>query len=335
MTSIKNKNPTHDISNGIGPTAPESPVCADPKTPESPVCVEPTAPEIPVVVGPTASGKTEFAIDMAIAIGAEIVSADSMQVYRHMDIGTAKATPQAHKRVPHHMIDVVDPCVRFSVADYQKMAHACIDSILRRGRRVVIVGGTGLYISALINNIRYPPLASDPAYRERLGRMARQSGNDSLYAELNAVDAQAASRIHKNDLKRIIRALEVYHCTGRTISEHERLSRVEPPLYRYSLIGLNVGREELYRRIDARVEDMIKSGLVGEARMLYDFYGKSGTASQAIGYKELFNFFDGNCTLAEAAALIKRETRRYAKRQMTWFRSVPGINWIDAPNEAQ
>ena len=288
------------------------------------ICYEP----VPVITGPTASGKTEYAIRLAREIDAEIVSADSMQIYRHMDIGTAKAAPSERGGIPHHMIDIVDPGVRFSVAEYKKMALQCIEDILSRGRRAIVAGGAGLYISALVYNIQYPALAPDPAYRGRLEDRALESGTASLHAELALLDPAAAAKIHTNDQKRIIRALEVYHATGTTISEHERLSRSEPPRYTYELIGLQVERGELYRRIDARVDRMLEDGLVEEARALYERYAKHGTARQAIGYKELFTYFEGGCTLDEAIAKIKTETRRYAKRQMTWFRSMPEINWV-------
>jgi len=283
---------------------------------------------IPVIVGPTASGKTEYAIRLALEIGAEIVSADSMQIYRYMDIGTAKAPPSERRGVPHHMIDVADPGTRFSVAEYQKMALQCIEDIIARGRRAIVAGGAGLYIAALVYNIQYPAFAPDPAYRDLLTKKARESGNAPLYAELTMLDPDAATKIHANDQKRIIRALEVYHSTGMAISEHERLSRSNPPRYRYELTGLSVERGELYRRIDARVDKMVEGGLVEEARMLYERYAQYGTARQAIGYKELFAYFEGGCALSGAIAKIKTETRRYAKRQMTWFRSMPEINWV-------
>ena len=284
---------------------------------------------IPVVVGPTASGKTKYAVDLAKKIGADIISADSMQIYRHMDIGTAKATLTERGGIPHHMIDIVDPDERFSVAQYKKMAYECIDGVLSRDRRVVVAGGTGLYISALVNNIRYPGFAADPEYRERLIKEAQTRGGEWLYAKLLENDPDAAKRIHPNDQKRIVRALEVYRATGKTMGEHERLSRIEPPKYNFCLIGLRVDRGELYRRIDFRVDQMLENGLLDEARALYERYGKNGTASQAIGYKELFAYFDGEQPLCEAVRRIKTGTRRYAKRQLTWFRAMREINWID------
>jgi len=285
--------------------------------------------EILVVAGPTASGKTGFAVRAAKAAGGEIVSADSMQIYRHMDIGTAKATPAEMDGVPHHMLDVVEPDARFSVADYQKTALACIRGVRARGRKAVVVGGTGLYISSLVYNIRYPEFASDRVYRAQLENEAHARGIKALHDDLARIDPEAAVKIHVNDKKRIIRALEVYRATGVAISEHERNSRKTPPEFRYRLIGLGVERAELYRRIDARVDSMIEQGLEGEARRLMERYGRQCAAFQAIGYKELFAYFDGACTLEEAVAKIKMETRRYAKRQMTWFRGIPGMIWVD------
>ena len=281
-----------------------------------------------MIVGPTASGKSKYAVALAQEISAEIVSADSMQIYRHMDIGTAKATPAERGGIPHHMIDIADPDERFSVADYQKMALACLDGIIARGRRAIIAGGAGLYISALVYNIRYPEFSADPLYRGHLKRVAQIYGNDWLHAELMKVDPISANKIHTNDEKRIIRALEVYNATGMPLSEHERLSRSEPPKFRFNLIGLDVARDELYRRIDLRVDRMLEMGLVSETRRLLERYGREGTALQAIGYKELIAYIDGVCSLHEAVMSIKTGTRRYAKRQMTWFRPMPGVKWV-------
>jgi len=285
--------------------------------------------EIPVIVGATASGKTRRAVSLAKITGAEIVSADSMQVYRRMDIGTAKATLSEREGVPHHMIDVVEPDERFSVADYKKMASQCVRDILSRGRGVIVTGGTGLYISALVYNINYPAFTVDAAYRERLTRRVEQEGTYGLHAELADADPEAAAKIHINDVKRIIRALEVYKATGMNISAHERLSRAEPPEFNFKLYGIDVARDELYRRINARVDAMFENGLVGEARAMFDRYGYGIAASQAIGYKELIGYFNGACGLDDVKEKIKTETRRYAKRQLTWFRSMKHIEWTD------
>lgn len=284
--------------------------------------------EITVITGPTASGKSAYAIGLALKTGAEIVSADSMQIYRHMDVGAAKTPPGERAGVPHHMIDVADPDERFSVADYQRVANACIADILARGRNVIVAGGTGLYISALIYNTRFPAYKPDPELRARLAQRAAEIGAEGLHAELAAVDAEAAAKIHTNDIKRATRALEVYYATGATISEHARLSRAAPPPYEYRVYCMDVARDELYRRIDARVDAMIRLGLEAEARAIFDRYGRGGTAAQAIGYKEFLPYFDGLRTLPETVDTIKMETRRYAKRQMTWFRQISGITFV-------
>ena len=285
--------------------------------------------EILVVAGPTASGKTKFAVRAALESGAEIVSADSMQIYRHMDIGTAKPTHEEREGVVHHMIDVAGPNDRFSVADYVRMASECLDDIALRKKRAVIVGGTGLYISSLINNIRFPAFDTDEMLRKQLEDEAGALGPKAMHERLRRVDPESAGRLHENDAKRIIRALEVFLATGETIGAHERRSRGEPSKYKYRIIGLHAERGELYRRIDARVDAMMASGLEREAREIDEKYGRLGAPKQAIGYKEFYPYFDGRCTIGETVASIKMETRRYAKRQMTWFRAMPDIIWID------
>jgi tRNA dimethylallyltransferase len=282
-----------------------------------------------VVVGPTAVGKSDYAVGRALAEGGEIVSADSMQVYIGLDKGTSKPVAEERRGVPHHMIDVADPGDRYSVADYQKMAASCLDDIASRNKRAIIAGGTGLYISSLMNNVRYPVFDVDESYRARLAGEAGAHGSKALHETLARIDPESAMRIHENDLKRIIRALEVFRATGETIGEHERRSRAEPPKYAFRIVGLGVERGELYRRIDERVDNMIAMGLEDEARMIDRLYGRRGASAQAIGYKELYAYFDGECAFEDAVEKIKTETRRYAKRQLTWFRSVPGIIWTD------
>lgn len=286
--------------------------------------------DVLVVVGATASGKTAYAVEAALAAGGEIVSADSIQIYRHMDIGSAKATPAERRGIPHHMIDVAEPDERFSVARYQKMALGCIGGIISRGRRAVVVGGTGLYVSALVRNIRYPDIPADARLREGLAEEARLRGTEALHSELARVDPDAAAKIHANDQKRIVRALEVYRATGVAISEHERQSRLAPPPYRFHVVGLEVGRGELYRRIGARVDRMVADGLADEAKALFERYGRGAPAFQAIGYKEFAPFLDGLAPLGDVVDKIKMETRRYAKRQLTWFRAMEEVGWIDA-----
>jgi tRNA dimethylallyltransferase len=290
--------------------------------------------KIIAVVGPTASGKTEYAVRLALKMGAEIVSADSMQIYRHMDVGTAKPSMAERRGVEHHMIDVVEPDEPFSVAAYQKMALDCIRGALSRAKPVIVAGGTGLYIQALACNIAYPERAGDEACRRRLEALALERGNGCLADMLAAVDPASAGRIHINDRKRLIRALEIYETTGVTQTELIARSRATPPAYAFEPRGLFVERAELYGRINRRVDAMIKNGLPDEARALFGKYGRGdgrgGTALQAIGYKEMADYIDGRCALEDAAEKIKLETRRYAKRQMTWFRKMSGIAWVDA-----
>ncbi|MCL2056768.1 MAG: tRNA (adenosine(37)-N6)-dimethylallyltransferase MiaA [Oscillospiraceae bacterium] len=279
-----------------------------------------------VVCGPTASGKTKLAVQLAIRLGGEVVSADSMQVYKGMDIGTAKPTTEEMCGVPHHLIGIIEPETPFSVADYVTLAQQAICDIRARGKLPVLAGGTGLYISSLIDNIRFAQIKSDPDLRKSLEDFAENHGNEALWGRLNENDPELAAKLHPNNRGRIIRAVEVYETTGVNMSEHLRLSRAEPSPYVPFMLGLTFSRREiLYERIDRRVDEMIKSGLVEEAR---EFAARGKTSGQAIGYKELQPYFAGACTLDEAVENIKRETRRYAKRQLTWLRRDERIRWI-------
>lgn len=283
-----------------------------------------------VIAGPTASGKTRLSIELAKLINGSIVSADSMQVYKYMDIGTAKPDKEEMSGVRHYMINEVDPDENYSVARYRERALECIAAITEEGGRPIVTGGTGLYINSLVYNINFSETICDEDLREALKAEAEQYGNRYLYEKLSRIDPEAASRIHENDTKRIIRAIEVYTHTRKTISEHIRQSRLEPPPYRYILFGLDWDREELYRRIDERVDRMISEGLVEETRRLVEMgYDKRSTAMQAIGYKEILPYLKGECSLEEAVEMLKRNTRRYAKRQMTWFRRMQEIIWLD------
>ncbi len=286
---------------------------------------------IPVVavVGPTASGKTRLSIQLARKLGGEVVSCDSMQVYKGMDIGTAKPTPAEMQGVPHHLIGILEPDEAFSVAEFVQRARGCIGEIRLRGHLPVLAGGTGLYVGALLDNIHFEEIKADPAVREALQRRAEEQGNASLLRELRQIDPETAAGLHENNLGRIIRALEVYKATGVTMSEHRRRSRLEPSPFHPCMIGLAFAdREKLYDRIDRRVDAMLEQGLVEEALRFMQTYQDTGTAHQAIGYKELFAYFRGEQTLEQAVDTIKRETRRYAKRQLTWFRRDPRIQWI-------
>ncbi len=282
------------------------------------------------VVGPTASGKTALAIALAKELGGEIVSADSMQIYRGMDIATAKPTPEEMAEVPHHLIGFWPPEKPFSVAQYAVLAREKIDDILRRGRVPVLCGGTGLYIKAIVDHIQYEEeTGEDAALRERLRRQAQDEGNLAVWRQLQAMDPQTAERIHPNNLGRVIRAIEVMQVSGRSIREQEERSRQAPCPYHVIQIGLRYrNRENLYERIGHRVDAMAEAGLPEEARAVRQ-QGLTATAAQAIGYKELYDWMDGTLPLEEALENLKRSTRRYAKRQLTWFGADARIRWIE------
>ena len=282
------------------------------------------------VVGPTASGKTALAIALAKELGGEIVSADSMQIYRGMDIATAKPTPEEMAEVPHHLIGFWPPEKPFSVAQYAVLAREKIDDILRRGRVPVLCGGTGLYIKAIVDHIQYEEeTGEDAALRERLRRQAQDEGNLAVWRQLQAMDPQTAERIHPNNLGRVIRAIEVMQVSGRSIREQEERSRQAPCPYHVIQIGLRYrNRENLYERIERRVDAMAEAGLPEEARAVRQ-QGLTATAAQAIGYKELYDWMDGTLPLEEALENLKRSTRRYAKRQLTWFGADARIRWIE------
>ena len=282
------------------------------------------------VVGPTASGKTALAIALAKELGGEIVSADSMQIYRGMDIATAKPTPEEMAEVPHHLIGFWPPEKPFSVAQYAILAREKIDDILRRGRVPVLCGGTGLYIKAIVDHIQYEEeTGEDAALRERLRRQAQDEGNLAVWRQLQAMDPQTAERIHPNNLGRVIRAIEVMQVSGRSIREQEERSRQAPCPYHVLQIGLRYrNRENLYERIGRRVDAMAEAGLLEEARAVRQ-QGLTATAAQAIGYKELYDWMDGMLPLEEALENLKRSTRRYAKRQLTWFGADARIRWIE------
>lgn len=280
------------------------------------------------VAGPTASGKTWLGVELAKKYGGEVISADSMQIYKGMDIASAKPTEDEMQGIPHHLIDFLDRDIVFSAADYVRFAREKIDEVLSRGKLPVIVGGTGLYIDSLLENVKFSEGGSDEAYRETLYAFAAQEGNEALHRRLEEVDPEAAKSIHPNNTVRVVRALEVYHVTGRKFSELKKESRTEESPYDSLIIGLNYhDRQKLYDRINLRVDEMAERGLVEEARELYD-HGGMKTAANAIGFKEFIPFFQGVETLEACIDKIKQETRRYAKRQLTWFRKNPSIQWI-------
>ncbi|MBP3309830.1 MAG: tRNA (adenosine(37)-N6)-dimethylallyltransferase MiaA [Ruminococcus sp.] len=285
-------------------------------------------PRVLAVVGPTASGKTGLGIELAKAYGGEVISADSMQIYKGMDIASAKPTAEEMQGIPHHLIDFLDRDVTFSAADYVKLAKEKIDEVLSRGKIPIIVGGTGLYIDSLLENVKFSEGGSDEEYRAELYEFARTEGNEALYSRLVQADPEAAESVHPNNIVRVVRALEVIHITGRRFSELKKESRLVESPYDSLIIGLNYAdREMLYRRINLRVDEMVKNGLVDEARELWQESGMK-TAANAIGYKELIPYFEKKMTLEECIDKIKQETRRYAKRQLTWFRKNQRIQWI-------
>lgn len=280
-----------------------------------------------VLVGPTASGKTALSIDLARHLEGEIVSADSMQVYRGMDIGTAKVSREEQRGIPHHLIDVFEPDHIFSVAEFREMADRAVGEIASRGRLPILVGGTGLYVKAVTDGYDFSPAASDPSFRRRVLEEAEICGNHTIHHRLEELDPEAAARIHPNDVRRTVRALEVYHLTGKKISSQGKDIR---PRFDLLMFGLTMPREELYQRINRRVSEMIQRGWVAEtAGLLQKGYSSDLPSMQALGYRELVAHLKGDLTLSEAVGLIARNTRRFAKRQLTWFRSDPRIYWID------
>lgn len=286
-----------------------------------------TKPLVAVVVGPTASGKTSLAVEIAKKFNGEVVSADSMQIYRGMDIATAKPTKQEMQGIPHHLISIIKADEVFSVNEFKNAATEAIDNILSKNKLPVVAGGTGFYIDTLVNNTEFLDYEKSDI-RQKLESRYYQEGITGLYSELERIDSEAAKRLHENDTKRIIRALEVYYSTGKTISEQEKLSHLNESPYRFCVIGINAkDRQVLYDRINTRVDLMLEAGLLKEAEEFFSL-PVSSTAKQAIGYKELKPYFDGLCSLEEATEKLKMETRRYAKRQLTWFRKKDNINWI-------
>ncbi len=288
---------------------------------------EPARAKIVVICGPTGVGKTETAIDVCEATGGGIVGADSMQIYRHMDIGTAKPTTQEQARVRHDLIDVVDPDADFDAARYQRLADRAIRGLLTAGRLPVVVGGTGLYIRALLHGI-FPEGCGDPAVRQNLRQRLERKGAPALHRELTRCDPEAAERIHPNDALRIVRALEVFIATGRPLSDLQRRHGFRQRRYTALQIGLDIDRPELYRRIDRRVDQMIAGGLLDEVRsLLKKGYAPELKSMQSIGYRHMAAYLDGRLAWEEAVRTLKRDTRRYAKRQLTWFRADPAVHW--------
>ncbi|NMB11419.1 MAG: tRNA (adenosine(37)-N6)-dimethylallyltransferase MiaA [Firmicutes bacterium] len=283
-----------------------------------------------VIVGPTAVGKTELAIAVAREVDGEILSADSMQIYQGLDIGTAKPTKQERQGIPHYMLDVVRPDQEYSVADYQAAVEQILEELARRDKTPILTGGTGLYIRAVLEGFVFEPEGKDDTLRARFERMAEIEGNDVLHQCLFEVDQATAKRLHPNDRRRVIRALEVYHTTGKPLSQHLEAQKQRPPRHRAVKFGLVRNRTRLYERINARVDLMMETGLLDEVKeLLNQGLEDSATAMQALGYKELVGYLREEYDLTEAIRLLKRDTRRYAKRQLTWFRRDQEIIWLD------
>lgn len=283
-----------------------------------------------ILTGPTAVGKTAASIELAKAVNGEIISADSMQVYKYMDIGSAKITKEEMDGVPHHLVDVLDPMEDFNVVRFQQMAKAAMEGIYERGHIPIVVGGTGFYIQALLYDIDFTENENDDSYRKELEEMAKEKGEEFLHSQLALVDPESAEQIHFHNVKRVIRALEFYHQTGKKISEHNAEEREKESPYHSAYFVLTDDRARLYDRIDRRVDLMMEQGLLQEVEHLRDRGLKREDVSmQGLGYKELFGYFDGEYSLEEAVRIIKRDTRHFAKRQLTWFRRERDVIWID------
>ena len=283
-----------------------------------------------VLTGPTAVGKTKLSIALAKAIGGEIISADSMQVYRHMDIGSAKITAEEMQGVPHHLIDVLEPTEDFNVVIFQQKCRECMEGIYERGHIPILTGGTGFYIQAILKDVDFTENEEDTPYRRSLEQLALEKGAQVLHEMLKEVDPKSAEAIHQNNVKRTIRALEFYHLTGAKISEHNDREKEKESVYNSWYFVLNDERGRLYERIDQRVDEMVAQGLVEEVEHLRRLGCKKGMVSmQGLGYKEILSYLEGEITLDEAVYLIKRDTRHFAKRQLTWFRREKDVIWID------
>lgn len=283
-----------------------------------------------VLTGPTAAGKTELSIALAKKLNGAIISADSMQVYKYMNIGSAKIRPEEMQGVRHYLVDVLDPREEFHVARFQQMAKEAMDEIYRNGQLPIVVGGTGFYIQALLKDIDFDESSGELPCRKELEETARREGGAVLYECLKQVDPESAEAIHPNNVKRVIRALEFYQETGQPISLHNKEQKEKQPPYTYAYFVLNDDRARLYERIDRRVDRMVEQGLVEEVRWLKEHgYDRSLVSMQGLGYKELFPYLDGTCSLEEAVEIIKRDTRHFAKRQITWFKREPDVIWLN------
>lgn len=285
-----------------------------------------------VLTGPTAVGKTKLSIALAKAVNGEIISADSMQVYKHMDVGSAKITPAEMQGVKHHLMDVLDPREDFNVVLFQKMCKECLEDIYKRGHIPIVAGGTGFYIQALLKDIDFTENEEDTEYRSELECLAQEKGAEHLHEMLKKVDPESAEAIHANNIKRVIRALEYYKLTGEKISLHNEKESQKENAYQSCYFVLNDDRQLLYERIEKRVDEMMEQGLLEEVKALKDMGLKRGMVSmQGLGYKEILDYLEGECSLEDAVAKIKLETRHFAKRQLTWFRREADVIWVNKP----
>jgi len=285
------------------------------------------------IVGPTAVGKTKLSVEVAERFNGEIISGDSMQIYKSMDIGTAKVTEQEKQDVPHYMVDIKDPDEGFSVAEFKEKVQGYIEKIAAKGKLPVIVGGTGLYIQSVLYDFQFSEEGSDESFRNLLEAKIEEEGVEPYYEKLQKIDPEQASKIHPNNVRRVIRALEVYETTGMTMTEYQEKQKQDSPYYPI-LIGLEMEREKLYERINNRVDGMIEEGLLQEVQDLYEKGYGTSQSMQAIGYKEFIPYFEGERSLEEAVFLLKRNSRRYAKRQYTYFRNKLDVDWYEITVES-
>ena len=292
-------------------------------------------PKVIVICGPTASGKTALGVELAKRINGEVVSCDSMQIYKDMTIGTAKPLPEEMQGIKHYLIDFVSPDTRYSVAEFKQDATDAIEEIILKGKTPILVGGTGLYIDSLIYGIEYNDIEIDEEYRLELEKIAKEQGLDTLYNEAKRIDSKAMEKISPNDKKRIMRVLEIYKQTGKTKTQQEIESRKAEVKYDYKVYAIDMDRQILYDRINRRVDIMIENGLIEEVKTLLEKYDEFPTAMQGLGYKEVLEYLNYKCSKEEMIENIKMQTRRYAKRQLTWFRKNKQTIWIDGTNDIQ
>lgn len=286
-----------------------------------------------ILTGPTAVGKTKLSIKLARAVNGEIISADSMQVYRYMDIGSAKIRPEEMEEIPHHLVDCLDPDEEFNVVRFQKMAKEAMEDIYARNRIPILVGGTGFYIQAVTGDIDFTECGEDNSYRKELEKKSKEQGPEVLHRMLFEVDPESALAIHANNTKRVIRALEYYQQTGEPISLHNQQQRQKESPYNLAYFVLNDERSRLYERIDARIDEMLREGLVDEVKRLQQMgYHKGMVSMQGLGYKEILSYLDGTWSLEEAVYILKRDTRHFAKRQITWFKRERNVEWFHKPD---